>query len=115
MNNIKLDPICFKNFPMEINNLGYLLPCCYCDENENLKDPKIQKLLSVSKLDEHETIEEIVFSKEWKEFEENLRNHEGPLFCIRNCKITEENEKTITRADTWINVEDGTVLRERSA
>ena len=30
--NIKLDPICFKEFAFSITNKGELLPCCYCDE-----------------------------------------------------------------------------------
>lgn len=50
----------------------------------------------------------------WKNFEENLRNHTGPKWCLRNCKIV-EGEKFLIRKDTWINVEDGTVIRERSA
>lgn len=114
MHIIKLDPICFKDFPMSATNTGYLVPCCYCDENEALNDPEFQKLLSASKLDEHETIEEIIFSKEWKEFEENLRNHKGPQFCISHCKVTEEKEKSIIRKDTWINVDNGSITMERS-
>jgi len=111
MSNIKLDPLCFKQWSMFRNSLGYLLPCCYCNIDESFYDSEFQKLVSVSKIDEHETIEEIVFSKEWKDFEENLRNDKGPPCCMSFCKINDDKKNEI-RNMTYINVDDGTIIKE---
>ena len=111
MNNVKLDPKCFYgHFAMAITNTGYLLPCCYCDENdiEYNSDPGFNKLVFASKIDDHETVEDIVFSKEWKDFEENLRNHKGPTGCIRNCKEI-NGARRDNRHDVW--VDKGITLR----
>ena len=105
MNEIKLDPICFKNQSMGVTNTGYLLPCCYCDDLPTLEDSEFQKLMAVSKIDDYETINEIIFSKEWKEFEENLRNHKGPPCCFHICRIRED-KNNIVRKDIWINPHD---------
>ena len=111
MSELKLDPKCFyHDFPMTITNTGYLLPCCYWDENEFYGDPKFQELLNASKIDEHETLEEIIYSKEWKEFEENLRNHKGLTGCIRNCKITNGTRDPV-RQNIWMNTENNTVKK----
>jgi hypothetical protein len=113
MKEIKLDPICFKKFSMAVTNTGYLLPCCYCDDIYTFEDIEFQKLMAASKIDEHETLEEIVFSKEWKDFEENLRNHKGPPCCIQICQVR-KNTIDVVRKDTWINPDNGTVERVRN-
>ena len=53
-------------------NRGHLIPCCYCDTINSYKDPNFKKLLAVSKVSEHESIEDIIMQNEWLEFEENL-------------------------------------------
>ena len=69
------------------NNRGYLLPCCYCDHKTHLKTPQFQKLLKVSKVSEVDSIEDIIFSDEWREFEENLRTEKNiPEVCVKHCK-----------------------------
>ena len=112
MNEIKLDPMCFKRFPMAITNTGYLLPCCYCDDKPTLQDLGFKKLMEVSKIDEYSNLNEIVSTKEWKDFENNLRNHKGPPACMTICRVR-ENKNNITRKDTWINPHDGTVAKIR--
>jgi hypothetical protein len=113
MSEIKLDPACFKHFPMAITNTGYLLPCCYCDDKYTLADPKFQKLMAVSKISDYETLDEIVSLKEWKDFEEDLRNHKGPDACMTVCRVKEDDVNMI-RKDTWINPDDGKVEKVRN-
>ena len=113
MNEIKLNPMCFKSFPMAVTNTGYLLPCCYCDDKWTLENPEFQKLMAVSKIDEHQTLDEIVSKKEWIDFEENLRNHKGPHACISTCQVRED-KNNIKRKDTWINPNDGKVEQVRN-
>jgi hypothetical protein len=113
MSEIKLDPICFKGFQMVVTNTGYLLPCCYCDDQWTLEDLEFKKLMTVSKIDEYDTLDEIVFSKEWKDFEENLINHKGPPACMSVCRVRED-KNNIIRKDTWINPDSGLVEKVRS-
>mgnify|MGYP003682563321 FL=1 len=69
------------------NNRGYLLPCCYCDHKEHLETSQFKKLLKASKVSEVDSIEEIIFSDEWREFEKNLRTEKNiPKVCIEHCK-----------------------------
>ena len=76
-----------------LTNRGHLIPCCWCDEEWSLKTPAFQKLLKVSKISEVEDIEEILYSKEWMEFEENLRTEKNiPKICIQHCMIEEEGK-----------------------
>ena len=41
--------------------LGFLLPCCWCDQEWTLNTPLFQKMLKVSKVSDVENIDEIVF------------------------------------------------------
>ena len=61
-------------------NRGHLIPCCYCDTINSYKDPNFKKLLAVSKVSEHESIEDIIMQNEWLEFEENLREQNLEMF-----------------------------------
>ena len=84
--NIKLDPICFKEFAFSITNKGELLPCCYCDEQDTLDDPEFQKLVKVSKLKDYDKIEDIFKNKEWKEFYDLLVKNIPPCHaCFQTC------------------------------
>ena len=72
-----------------MTNRGELIPCCWLDTPETLKHPIMQKMLKVSKIDENETVKDILFSKEWREFAKNLveRNMDKVLpACIDHCK-----------------------------
>ena len=109
MSDIRLNPQCFNiGFPMAVTNTGYLLPCCYCDDPYTLKNLEFQKLMAVSKISEHDTLDEIVCTSEWKDFEENLRNHKGPPACVSTCRVRED-KNNIVRKDTWIDPENGTI------
>ena len=72
-----------------VTNRGELIPCCWLDTPQTLKHPIMQKMLKVSKIDENKTVEDILFSKEWREFAKNLveRNMDKVLpSCIDHCK-----------------------------
>jgi hypothetical protein len=85
---MKFKPKCLRGeIQTALTNRGHLIPCCYCDEQWVLKLPEFKKILKVSKVSEVEDIEEILYSKEWMEFEENLRLEKNiPEVCIDHCK-----------------------------
>ena len=91
---MKFKPKCMQNkIQMALTNRGHLIPCCWCDEQWSLKTPAFQKLLKVSKVSEVEDIEEILMTKEWMEFEENLRlERKIPKICIDHCMIKEGDD-----------------------
>jgi hypothetical protein len=92
---IELDPQCFKGtIAFAVTNRGHLIPCCRCDDPPTVRDPEFQKLLAVSKISDYNSIEEILATKEWLEFEENLRNHKGPDACIKTCRKNKEEKDT---------------------
>jgi hypothetical protein len=109
---MKLDPLCFKEFPMAITNQGFLIPCCYCDDPSTMEDPDFKKLLEVSNIKDYENIEDIIKTKEWTEFAENLKNHKGPRSCIQVCQVR-ENKNDIIRKDTHIDPKTKTVVGVR--
>lgn len=113
MKKVKLDPMCFKDFPMSITNQGYLLPCCYCDDPVTMNDPAFQKLVQVSKISDHESIQDILAQKEWKDFEKNLKKNIGPPACINTCQIR-KNKNDIVRKDTHIDPKNRKIKRVRN-
>lgn len=112
-NKIKLDPQCFKGFPMAITNKGYLIPCCYCDDPKTMNDPEFQKLLAVSKISDNDNLEQIIFNKQWKRFEKNLRRHQGPHACMNTCKVRED-KNNIIRKDVHIDPNSKQIIKTRN-
>ncbi len=98
---IKLMPRCmFKNKiksqQAAVSNRGHLIPCCWLDNAKTINHPIMKELLKVSKINEVEDIEQIVFSKEWQEFEKNLRerNMDKILHCCKHhCRLREDKDK----------------------
>lgn len=90
----KLQPQCFheKQMGLAITNRGELIPCCRCDDPRTIDDPEFQKLLAVSRIADYDTIEQILETEEWKQFEQNLRNHKGPYACWSTCRIGKKEE-----------------------
>lgn len=83
----KLDPQCFKNnIAFAVTNRGELIPCCMCDDPPTINDPEFKKLLAVSKISDHNTIEDILRTKQWKKFYKNLKRHTGPAACWQTCR-----------------------------
>ena len=67
-------------------NRGELIPCCWCDTQRVREDPDYQKLLAVSNIKDHDSIEEIFLQDEWVEFYSNLRDNQGFEVCYTICK-----------------------------
>ena len=88
----ELDPKCFdKRQPCYgFTNRGELLPCCWLDvQNNNPVDPSYQKLLNVSNIKDHDSIEDILLQPEWIEFNKNLAKGKGFPICYKVCKKKE--------------------------
>jgi len=109
----RLDPQCFRGFPMAVTNTGYLIPCCYCDDPKTLNDPEFKKLLAVSKINDYDTLDEIINTKEWKRFEKNLRRNIGPHACMHTCKVR-KNKDDIVRKDTHIDPKSKDIIKVRN-
>jgi hypothetical protein len=93
--NIELNPQCINGtIAFAVTNRGHLIPCCRCDDPPTMNDPEFQKLLAVSKISDYNSIEEILTTEEWINFEKNLKNHKGPPACFYICK-KDKNEKDI--------------------
>lgn len=99
----KLEPMCFKDFPWAITNEDVLLPCCYMDTPENLRHPTMQRLMAVSNLNDHESIEEILLQKEWVEFYKDLKRNVGPPACHYTCSA----KLGTIRKDVFYDTETG--------
>ena len=70
------------------------------------KTPNFKKLLAVSKVSEHESIEDIIMQNEWLEFEENLREQNLDKVlrtCIKTCQVREDKEDLVRR-ETYIEL-----------
>ena len=49
----KFKPKCLKGeIQTAFTNRGHLIPCCYCDEDEDLATPQLKRLTDVSKISE---------------------------------------------------------------
>lgn len=91
---IELDPKCFKDdMSFAVTNRGHLIPCCQCDDLGTMNDPEFQKLLAVSKISDYESIDEILKTKEWTQFFEDLKNNKGPDACRRICLKNKSADK----------------------
>lgn len=90
-----LDPQCMKNkMPYAITNRGELIPCCRCDDIPTIRDPKFSLLLLASKIEDYDTIDEILLQPEWIEFRNDLKNNIGPYACWYTCRINKSVEET---------------------
>ena len=93
----KFEPKCINGtMQAAVTNRGHLIPCCWLDDKNNLNHPIMKSLLKVSKISEVDDIEQIVFTKEWIEFEKNLkeRNFDKILpTCKHQCQVREDRDK----------------------
>lgn len=103
---IKLKPRCLEGkIAFAVTNRGHLIPCCRCDDWVTMNDPEFQKLLDVSRIEDHESIDQILSKPEWIEFAKNLQQHRGPDACITTCREDKPDDKKQVRKkiDTKIN------------
>lgn len=87
----ELDPKCLddRQPSFALTNRGELIPCCWLDTQLNRHDEDYQKLLAVSKIEDYDSIGEILFTDEWIQFSKNISNGIGFIFCYRACKKRE--------------------------
>ena len=79
-----------------VTNRGHLLPCCWLDEQQTLNHPIMIELLKVSKINEHNSIEDILNSKVWLDFAKNLaENNMDKVLpsCIHHCRKRDNKDK----------------------
>ena len=109
-----MKPMCFERFPFAMSNKGELLPCCYCDSKKNMRDPRFQPLVKVSKVSDYNKIDDIFETKEWKEFYDLLTKDIPPCHaCYQTCGFKEDGTPIKeVREDTHFN-KDGTEGRKR--
>jgi len=84
----ELDPKCLTGGQeaFAITNRGELIPCCWLDNQVNRRDPDYIKLLIASHIQDYDSIEEILFTDEWLEFQDNLKKGIGFTICHLVCK-----------------------------
>ena len=87
----ELDPKCLddRQPSFGMTNRGELIPCCWVDNQTNRFDKDYQQLISVSKIEDYDTIDEILLTDEWIKFSKNLAEGIGFLSCHQTCKKTE--------------------------
>jgi len=79
-----------------VTNRGHLIPCCWLDEHQTLNHPIMIELLKVSKISEHNSIEDILKTNEWANFAKNLaENNMDKVLpsCIHHCRKRDNKDK----------------------
>ena len=109
---LKFKPKCIEGtMQSAVTNRGHLIPCCWLDDPDNLKQPIMQSLLKVSKISEVEDIEQIVFTKEWMNFEKNLKEENFDKIlptCKRHCQVREDRDKI--KKETFFDPKTGKMV-----
>ena len=99
----KLKPKCIQGHQNPaLTATGYILPCCWIDNDDNWKEPEVKKLMT-KKISDVENVEDIVKGKEWNHFM-NLLKTEGvgiPKACWQKC--TNSVKINMTRTKQRIN------------
>ncbi len=85
-----LKPKCFGRMEPAVNAQGFLLPCCWCDKPITLNDKNFKKLISDKfHLSKVNSIKDVIYSKEWQEFKNDLKNNnidKLPVVCKVKCE-----------------------------
>ena len=83
-----LRPRCLEGKALGHSNTGHILPCCWVD-GEVLKRHELgRKLIHPDlSIDNNETIEDILLSDAWLEWDDMLKNspEKAPYFCYKYC------------------------------
>ena len=71
---------------------GFLVPCCWCDVITTKDDILLHNLYKEHlHLDNVDTIDEIIFSDEWQEFLDALKDYKtAPKVCKEYCSIDDD-------------------------
>ena len=95
---MKLYPKCVAFKEVAYTAQGHLLPCCWLDGDlQNFKQEQILPLLQDKlKVENNEKIDDIVYSKEWNYFFEQLKTNPSTI-CKKFCGIP--LNRSINRAE----------------
>ena len=109
----KIKAKCFFQQHLATNAKGFLIPCCWCSpRNDN--DLNFKKLIMDEfHLDKVENINEVIYSKEWQEFKNNLfeSNIEKlPKVCLEKCSVNDDLNNSINRKDFYF--EDNNITKK---
>jgi len=82
-----LDPKCLgkEQKQFALTNRGELIPCCWCDTQINREDKNYQSLLEVSKIEDYDSIDEILLTEPWLIFYDHLKKGRGFSVCYDFC------------------------------
>jgi hypothetical protein len=106
---ILLDPKCINGTTdMAVDNRGRLIPCCYCDVPGMTDDPEFAKLLEVSYLENYDSVEEILATKQWKRFFKRLKQNNGFPECNEACR--KDKSKLNTRVSTYYDPGNSNII-----
>ena len=104
--NIEIDAKCMdhRQPAFGITNLNQLIPCCWCDNNDNRKDINYQKLLMASNISDYDSIEEILTTDEWMDFYAGLKENRGFAVCYHVCRKRSAPQH---KREVFVNKKDG--------
>lgn len=102
MNFTHFNPMCLKAYPKRTpegyahTSTGYLIPCCHLDYANNIDPFYLNLLKEELKLENNESVEEILLSDEWitfakaviKGYTENIEH--APGCCLKKCGVKSE-------------------------
>jgi len=84
---VKIYPKCLHKKELSYTATGYLLPCCWLDNPIGWQEPQIKRLMQKHLLlKNNEKVEDIINSKEWKEYFEELKTNPS-LTCQKYCSV----------------------------
>ena len=82
---VKVYPKCLNKKEIAYTATGYLLPCCWLDKPTAWQEPQVKRLMKKHlKLENFDSVEEVVHTKEWKDFFEELKTNPA-ITCINYC------------------------------
>ena len=83
----KVNPKCLAFKELAYTAEGYLAPCCWCDNPVGWREPQIARLKKEHlKLKNNKKVEDIIYSKEWKDFFKELDTNPAKT-CQRFCGV----------------------------
>ena len=83
----KINPKCLSFKELSYSATGYILPCCWVDTPVALIEPQIERITQKHlKVSNNEKIEDIINSKEWQNFFEELKT-DPAILCQKFCGI----------------------------
>ena len=84
---VKIYPKCLNKKELAYTATGYLMPCCWLDVPTGWSEPQIKRLMQKHLLlENNEKVEDIINSKEWKEYFEELKTNPS-ITCQKFCSV----------------------------